>query len=451
MWLSVACVFILLGGSLHKLWNARQWNDGKRTGSRKKGRLCAVLCIGLSLSLGACNSDPVEQTVYEMEQTTYGGEYLESEGIDTKEPDGEDSDNMSVENLQAETSQADNRQESTPKEEAGETEEVVDTSFDFTIDFAGDINFDANVSVTKHMDTKENGILDCISPELVEEMNRADLMCLNNEFTYSERGEKLVGKKYCFRARPDRVENLKLLGVDIVKLANNHVYDYGKDAFLDTLEVLKGADIAYMGAGENLEEATTPVYREIQGKTVAFVAASRGEKNIFTPQATEDSPGILRCYDPSFFLEVIKEARENADIVLAYVHWGTEYSTVLEEAQIETAKLYLDAGADAIIGAHTHCLQGLEYYDGKPIFYSLGNFWFNNKTLDTMLLQLHFIGDDDGFQIVPKIFPAVQSGCETILAEGEERERIFQALEEISIGVQIDEEGIVYPVEAGVE
>ena len=252
--------------------------DGvKKIGSGKKGRLWAVVCIGLSLSLGACNSDPVEQTAYEAEQTNDGGEYPESEGIDTKEPDGEDSDNMSVENLQAETSQADNRQESTPKEEAGEPEEVVDTSFDFTIDFAGDINFDANVSVTKHMDTKENGILDCISPELVEEMNRADLMCLNNEFTYSERGEKLAGKKYCFRARPDRVENLKLLGVDIVKLANNHVYDYGKDAFLDTLEVLKGADIAYMGAGANLEEATTPVYREIQGKTVAFVAASRGE------------------------------------------------------------------------------------------------------------------------------------------------------------------------------
>ena len=421
--------------------------DGvKKIGSGKKGRLWAVLCIGLSLSLGACNSDPVEQTVYEVEQTNDGGELPESEGTETKESGGEDSGKMSVENLQAETSQV-----SASKEEADETGEVVDTSFDFTIDFAGDINFDANVSVTKHMDTKENGILDCISPELVEEMNRADLMCLNNEFTYSERGEKLVGKKYCFRARPDRVENLKLLGVDIVKLANNHVYDYGKDAFLDTLEVLKGADIEYMGAGANLEEATTPVYREIQGKTVAFVAASRGEKNIFTPQATEDSPGILRCYDPSFFLEVIKDARENADIVLAYVHWGTEYSTVLEEAQIETAKLYLDAGADAIIGAHTHCLQGMEYYDGKPIFYSLGNFWFNNKTLDTMLLQLHFTGNEDGFQIVPKIFPAVQSGCETILAEGEERERIFRALEEISIGIQIDEEGIVYPAETGVE
>lgn len=111
-----------------------------------------------------------------------------------------------------------------------------------------------------------------------------------------------------------------------------------------------------------------------------------------TPQATETQPGILRCYDTELFLQTIREGKENADFCIAFVHWGTEYSYDLERAQLDTGKEYLDAGADAVIGAHSHCLQGMEYYDGKPIIYSLGNYWFNEKTLDTMLLQLRFRG-----------------------------------------------------------
>ena len=93
-------------------------------------------------------------------------------------------------------------------------------------------------------------------------------------------------------------------------------------------------------------------------------------------------------------MQTIKEAKENADYVIAFVHWGTEYSYELEEVQLSTGKEYLDAGADIVIGAHPHCLQGIEYYNGKPIIYSLGNFWFNDKTLDTILLNIHFYGDD---------------------------------------------------------
>lgn len=343
--------------------------------------------------------------------------------------------------------------ETVEKEAVEEAEEIEeDTSFDFTIDFAGDISFAEHLDISRQLATSPNGIYDCISPELIEEMNCADLMCLNNEFTYSLRGEPLPGKAYTFRANPEKVENLHLLGVDIVKLANNHVYDYGKDALLDTLSTLEEAGIDYMGAGVNLERAMEPIYKEVQGQTIAFVAASRAEKFQMTPQATDTEPGILRCYDPTLFLEVIKEAKAHADIVLAYVHWGTEYSYVLEDVQKETARQYLDAGADVIIGAHSHCLQGMEYYDGKPIFYSLGNYWFNNKTLDTMLLQLHFTGDKEGFQVEPKIFPAVQSGCRTLIAETDaERERIFSLLESISINVEINEEGIVTQVPNSVE
>ena len=302
--------------------------------------------------------------------------------------------------------------------------------YDFTLCFAGDINLDENWCTTQYLNGRENGIADCISAELISYMQEADVMCLNNEFTYSTQGSPLEGKAYTFRAKPERVEVLKTLGVDLVKLANNHVYDYGKQALLDTFATLEDAEIQYMGAGRNLEEAMQPVYMELDGKRVAFVAASRAEKNKMTPQATEDRPGILRCYDTELFRQVIAEADANADFVVAYVHWGTEYSYKLEEAQLTTGKEYLDAGADVIIGAHSHCLQGMEYYDGKPIIYSLGNYWFNEKTLDTMLLQLHFYGNDEEQNLEVKVIPAVQ-------------ERIYSFLEEISVNVEITEEGIV--------
>lgn len=319
-----------------------------------------------------------------------------------------------------------------------------DTSYDFTMCFAGDINLDENWGTTQYMDSQPNGIYDCISKEMIDAMQSADIMCLNNEFTYSMGGSPMPNKAYTFRAKPERVEILHKLGVDAVTMANNHVYDYGKDALLDTFAVLEDAGIPYFGAGRTLEDATEPLYMEVDGKTVALVAASRAEKNIMTPQATDDKPGILRCYDTELFLQTIKKAKENADFCIAFVHWGTEYSYELEQVQLSTGKEYLDAGADVIIGAHSHCLQGMEYYDGKPIIYSLGNYWFNGKTLDTMLVQLHFSGDGTKTQLEVRVIPAVQSGYRTTYAsEASEQRRIYDFLESISVNVEILDDGTV--------
>ncbi len=328
------------------------------------------------------------------------------------------------------------------------TDEPEDRGFDFTICFAGDINLDENWYTTQFLNQQPGGIYDCISQELVEVMQAADIMCLNNEFTYSTGGAPLPGKAYTFRANPERVEVLGQLGVDAVTLANNHVYDYGEEALLDTFTVLEEAEVPYFGAGRTLEEAMRPLYLEVEGKTVALVAASRAEKNKMTPQATETQPGILRCYDTELFLQTIREGKENADFCIAFVHWGTEYSYDLERAQLDTGKEYLDAGADAVIGAHSHCLQGMEYYDGKPIIYSLGNYWFNEKTLDTMLLQLRFSGDDTQTRLEVQVVPAVQAGCRTTYAaDPDEQRRIYDFLESISVNVEISDEGIVTEAE----
>lgn len=410
----------------------------KRTNKHKdytyRKRICLFIITLCMLMLVACGQ-PEEAYGEVSEESSY------TETAPQESASGETDTALSVESEQV---------AETPKPESNTaTSGAVETippanPYDFTICFAGDINLDEAWCTTQFLNQQENGIRDCISEELLTYMNQADVCCLNNEFTYSLGGTPLEGKLYTFRANPERVSVLQEMGVDIVKLANNHVYDYGKQALLDTFDTLENAGIAYVGAGRNLAEAMEPVYMELDGKTVAFVAASRAEKYKMTPQATEDSPGILRCYDTALFLETIAEARANADFVLAYVHWGTEYSYELEEVQLTTGKEYLDAGADVVIGAHSHCLQGMEYYDGKPIVYSLGNYWFNEKTLDTMLLNLHFYGDDEGGQLDVQVIPAIQSGYRTqIVTEEEERERIYSFLEGISVNVEINGEGIV--------
>jgi len=328
-----------------------------------------------------------------------------------------------------------------------ETEEPKQTpeyTYNITIAFTGDINLAEEYGTTDLLDSSGGDITECISPELIDIMRSADLCIVNNEFTYSDRGEPLPGKMYTFRAGKERVQALTDMGVDAVYLANNHVYDYGEEALLDTFDTLDGAGIAYFGAGHNIEEATAPMYVELQGKKIAFCAASRAEKNKMTPQATENTPGILRLYDTELFTAEIKEASENADFTIAVVHWGTEYSTELEAVQVDTAKEYVESGADVTIGAHTHCLQGAAYVENTPVIYSLGNYWFNEKTLDTEIALVHIFGNDDENHIEVELVPGIQENWYTRAAyDDTEKRRIWDDIEAISEGIFIDNNGII--------
>ena len=167
--------------------------------------------------------------------------------------------------------------------------------------------------------------------------------------------------------------------------------------------------------------------------------------------ATDTTPGILRCYDTELFVQTIKEARANADYVVAVVHWGTEHTTVLEDVQRSSAREYIDAGADVIIGGHSHCLQGIEYYEDKPIFYSLGNFWFDEYNVDTMLVNIRISGNDYGDKIDVSVVPAVQDGtlqgCVThICTQEEDKSRIFSLLNKVSINANVADDGTVTQV-----
>ncbi len=325
--------------------------------------------------------------------------------------------------------------------------------YEITLGFAGDMNFADNYQPVEHyVAIGADEITDVISPETVQAMQNVSLMWINNEFVYANGGAPLNGKKWTFRADPMHVSWLTDLGVDIVGLANNHVYDYGPEAFEQTLQTLEAAGIPYTGAGHNLEQACTPIYLETDGFTIAYVAASRAEKYKMTPQATDTEGGILRCYDNALFLEAIREADQHADYVIALPHWGTEYSTELEQVQIDGAKEYIDAGADAVIGAHPHILQAVDYVEDKPVVYSLGNFWFNNKDQNTMLAVLHITGsyldtEEPNLEhaaVSLQLLPGTQRNCETFLAtQADEKRRIWDDIEDISTGITIDGDGYV--------
>ncbi len=408
---------------------------------RKLMVICLVafqICVLMGCQNGSQNSSQLGESQHTESEIVTGSETATgSENVTGSEVTTETSTDVAT-NTESESN--------SESETVSETEsEIVDLhEYDFTICYAGDFQLADGAVTTNQLEKSENGIYGCISPELIAIMQEADIMCLNSEFVFSTNGEPLKGKKYTFRGNPSRVSVYQELGVDVVTLANNHVYDYGKQAMLDTFTTFEEAGIEYFGAGRTLEDAMKPVYYEVDGKIIALVGASRAEKYKMTPQATETTPGILRCYDTELFLQVIEEADANADFVIAYVHWGTEYSTVLEKAQLTTGKDYLDAGADVIIGAHSHCIQGMEYYDGKPIVYSLGNYWFNSKTLDTMLVQLHFTGNDEGGKVEVSVVPALQKNSKTsILTKDSDIEKFFAYLEKISVNIKIDENGIV--------
>lgn len=311
-----------------------------------------------------------------------------------------------------------------------------------TLAFGGDILFDPAYSVMASLLQRSNGIYDSISEDLMDEMKDADIMMINNEFPYSSRGIPTEGKQFTFRARPESASILEEMGVDIVSLANNHAYDYGEDAFLDTLDTLAGIGMPYVGAGRNLEEASKPVYFIAGDIKIAIVSATQIERldNPDTKGATDDSAGVFRCLNPDRLLDAVREAKENSDFVVVYIHWGTENTVEVDWAQLDQAPKIADAGADLIIGDHPHCLQPIEYVNGVPVVYSLGNFWFNSKELDTCIVKA--VVGEDGLRSL-QFIPALQKGCKTSMLHGEEKARVLNYMRSISPKIDIDEAGFI--------
>ncbi len=316
--------------------------------------------------------------------------------------------------------------------EQPETEETEEPP---TMLLAGDVLFATHMR--EHY--KNAGIESVFSAELQELFRNADIAMVNQEFPFSLRGEPMKDKQYTFRIDPDFVTAFSELGVDIVSLANNHVLDYGSDALLDTFVTLDEAGIRYVGAGDSEERAKELQIFEVNGKTIGILSASRVIP-VVEWDVQNKVPGVFTTYDGAKLCEEIRKAREICDFVAVYVHWGVEYDAYPQEYQKVLARQYIDAGADFVAGAHSHCLQSMEYYNGKPVFYGLGNFVFDANIERTMAVEV--IVSKEG-EAECRLIPAkAVNGC-TMIMEPDEAEELYRYMESISEGISIDSTGRV--------
>lgn len=323
-----------------------------------------------------------------------------------------------------------------------DTDKNVITDKTITIDLVGDINL-ADDWYTMEAAAQKGGVSDCISENAQSELASADISVVNNEFVYEDGETPLAGKTYTFGAATENVKLLKIFSADLVTLANNHVYDYGEEGLISTLDTLDDAEIPYVGAGRNLEEASAIKYFVVKGRKIAFVSATEIEKFAkYTKEATENSPGVIKTIDTSLFCSVIAEAKANADYVVACVHWGIEGKNDFESEQRRMAEDYVKAGADVVIGGHPHRLQGVEFIEDTPVAYSLGNFWFSTGTIYTTIAQIRI---DESGELSLYMIPCIQQNLTTsILTEEAEIDDFYKYVADVSYGVGIDADGRFY-------
>ena len=209
----------------------------------------------------------------------------------------------------------------------------------------------------------------------------ADVRTGNLELPLTERGAP-AAKDYVFRAPPSVVAGLRYAGFDVLSLANNHTLDYGPEGLLDTLATLERAGIASTGAGRTPEEAHAPAIITVKGLRLAFlsyVTVLNDHRSGWVAESMVAAPGRpgVAWGTPEAIRRDVEAAKRRADLVIVSVHSGWEYQPAPAPTQVGLAHAAVDAGAALVLGAHPHVLQGLEFYRGVPIIYSLGNFVFD--------------------------------------------------------------------------
>ena len=214
--------------------------------------------------------------------------------------------------------------------------------------------------------------------------SNVDLLLINFENAATTSTNQLKGD-VALKCNPKYVPLARANNLTVAALANNHAFDYGIVGMNDTIKNLKDADITPIGAGNSESEAHQSVTKDINGRKITILNYMDSENfaeysQSVMPYATADSAGYS-AYD---FEDAKKQISEHNDsFIIAYMHYGNEYSHSPNENQKNISHELIDLGADIVLGSHPHVTQGIEMYNGKPIFYSLGNFIFDQSNTQT--------------------------------------------------------------------
>lgn len=276
--------------------------------------------------------------------------------------------------------------------------------------------------------------------DLLHLLRSSDLTIGNLECALAT-GGRPVEKMYTFRAAPRTAAALAAAGFDIIGLANNHAGDFGPEALLETIAALQRHGIAPVGAGRERADARRFLLVECGSPpmTVALLAFSNMlPKSLF---ATRTRPGTNPAYGDAM-REDIGRARAEADFVVVLFHWGDELGATPSQKQRRVAAIAADAGADLVVGAHPHVLQGLELRGRTLIAYSLGNFLFPSRGDCRLTALLRCRPGRDGSARV-ELTPCVVEGFRPRLADGDERGHVLARLRRLSaaLGCSLDGSG----------
>lgn len=290
-----------------------------------------------------------------------------------------------------------------------------------TICFTGDILLDRGVKREIEKNSYDYPYL------LVRDlMKKSDIVYGNLECPLiNESTPVLKRRDLVFKGDLSNAKALKNAGYTILNLANNHTMDYGHEGLLSTLNVLKKESIKTIGAGYKKEDAYKPVYIYKNGIKTGFLSYS-----IFPPEGyiySNSKPDIARF--ENWVNNDIKKVKKKCDFLVLTFHWGKEFAFFSSELQKEFAHNAIDSGCDVVVGHHPHVLQEIEIYKDKPIFYSIGNFVFDNQipqgTDETIILNLKLKRSSN---IETEIIPIKIKNCQPTPIYGTEAEYILKRL-----------------------
>ncbi len=226
-------------------------------------------------------------------------------------------------------------------------------------------------------------------------LKRADILFGNLESVISDKGEK-IGSIYSFRADPKAIKGLSYAGFDVVSVANNHVFDYGREAMEDSFKRIRESGISYVGGGFTEQESGQGVVKRVGDTEVCFLAYNNQGSPYWSSKGERSG---INWLDESIE-EDIERAEQNSDVVIVSFHFGEEYKGLPNETQKRFSRLAIDAGADLVLGHHPHVIQPIEEYKGGWIAYSLGNFvfdqYFSERTMEGLLLEVRIRNKEIG-------------------------------------------------------
>jgi hypothetical protein len=196
---------------------------------------------------------------------------------------------------------------------------------------------------------------------------------VNLECVISDKGTATTGKPYCFRAPAHATNVLIAAGINAVGLANNHAEDFGSDGLIDSIARLTASNVAAVGAAETVDGAYTPhFFTTSDGRSAALIALNDVENN-FNPNGSM----VAAASNRERVARALAEGRASAEFVLCLMHWGDENTSAVSGRQRALARWLIDQGVDAVAGCHSHTIQPLDFYHGRPVVYSLGNLVFD--------------------------------------------------------------------------